>query len=108
MKNTIKYISKMVLGLGLVAVGFQVQAHERLGVRSADIEPPILVLDANAIEQGQLPITVFLLQSRHHGLGVGHLEVQFATGEVTLDRLDQLGNRLVRSTDNIGYADRGH
>ena len=26
MKNTIKYISKMVLGLGLVAVGFQVQA----------------------------------------------------------------------------------
>src|SRR3954453_23496205 len=70
------------------------QAQQRLGVRRAHVEVPVLVVDRHAVDVRDLAVAVALLELAHLALGVGDLGVDLARDEVlravALQQLAQL------------------
>src|SRR3954453_15368827 len=60
----------------------EVQAQERLRVRGAHVEVPVLVIDRDAVELRHLAVRVALLELAHLPLGIRHLGVDLAGDEV--------------------------
>src|SRR3954453_17761874 len=70
------------------------QAQQRLGVRRAHVEVPVLVVDRHAVDVRDLAVAVALLELAHLALGIGDLGVDLARDEVlravALQQLAQL------------------
>ena len=62
--------------------GLEAQAQQRLGVRGAHVEVPVVVVDRDAVELGDLAVGVALSISRDLRLLVGDLGVDLAGDEV--------------------------
>src|SRR3954447_12494117 len=58
------------------------EAQQRLGVRGADVEVPVGVVDRDAVDVGDLSVGVALLELAHLRLAVGDLGVDLAGDEV--------------------------
>src|SRR3954467_11232357 len=71
------------------------QAQQRLGVRGAHVEVPVLVVDRDAVDVGDLAVRVALLDLAHLRAGVGDLGVDLARDEVLrAERRQQLAHAL--------------
>ena len=69
-------------------VGFQIQAHHRLSVRGAEVEPPVAETDGDAIELFDLAAGDGL-ELGHDRIGAGDLEIDLAGVLVLQQGLDQ-------------------
>ena len=80
----------------------------RLGLAGPDVEPPVGILHAHAVEQNHLAVAVRRFEPLDHRRGVVHLVVDFAAGEVALDRRHERGERLASAAHNVGHGNDGH
>src|SRR3954447_6309261 len=72
------------------------QAQQRLGVRGAHVEVPVLVVDRDAVDVRDLAVAVALLELAHLRRAVGDLGVDLAGDEVgRAVRLEQLAELLL-------------
>src|SRR3954452_16075138 len=72
------------------------EAQQRLGVRRAHVEVPVVVVDRDAVDVGDITVGVALLELAHLGLAVGDLGVDLAGDEVLRAvGLEQLAHLLL-------------
>src|SRR5262245_22533572 len=87
----------------------EVEAKQRLGVRGADVEVPVRVVDRDAVEVADLRLRVAPLDLIHLRLLIVHLGVDLAGDEVLgAELVDQVGERATLARDQLEHEQGGH
>ena len=80
---------------------FDIQSQKRFGIACPAVEPPVLKLNCYAVKVVGLALTEFFAQFLHHRVFVFDGKIDFAAGEVPLQRFDKFAHRLRRSAQNV-------